>query len=51
LNAKSLADLIRIVQGDGPADPETPPTDVAKPEAEVLPLRTPPPREKSSGRA
>jgi len=51
LNAKSLADLIRIVQGDGPADPETPTIDAAKPDAKVLPLRTPPPREKSSGRA
>jgi FixJ family two-component response regulator len=39
LNAKSLADLIRIVRGEGTADPEPDPTDADAPPANVLPLR------------
>jgi FixJ family two-component response regulator len=51
LNAKSLADLIRIVQGDGPAGEETPPMGPAKPIAEVVPFHPASRPEKNSGRA
>ncbi len=51
LNAKSLADLIRIVQGEGPTGEETSPPGAAKPVAEVVPFPPAPRSEKNSGRA